>query len=88
MKLARITAGPHTGTVAHITLRMPQLGLVNVTPIYGDPRASLQLRIHQVEFIHGHWKCSKCNAQGIRAKEHADCSRGAVFILEENYNAK
>ena len=86
MKLAKITTGKHTGTVAHITLRMPHLGLVNVTPIYGDPLVSLQLRIHQVEFIHGHWVCNKCKAVGIHAHEHADCDHGAVFILEEKYN--
>lgn len=83
MKLAKIIDGKHTGTVAHITSQAPQLGLVNVTPIYGDPLVSIQLRTRQVEFIHGYWVCAKCKAVGIRSQKHADCEFGAVFIKEE-----
>ena len=77
--LVKITNGPHAGTVAHVTSRVPQYGGMNVTPIYGDPLVSLFIRRQQAEPIEGFWTCDKCGASDITAHLHAGCGYGAKF---------
>ena len=81
-RLIKIITGEHAGTVAHVTSRVPQYGLVNVTPIYGDLLVSLQFRTHQVESVTGFWSCNKCHTIGITSHAHNGCDQGAVFIQQ------
>lgn len=81
-KLIKILTGEHAGNIAHVTSRVPQYGLVNVTPIYGNPLISIQLRIHQVESVTGSWDCSKCKTNGITSHVHNGCDQGAIFTQQ------
>ncbi len=61
----RILDGEYIGQKAYVTNRFPEEGLLDVTPVVGDPLTSLQLRYDQVVFLCDYEGCEKHSSRKL-----------------------